>query len=652
MYDVGDVDVDTTTTTTKADDTIHTPSNTSYQQRLQKWSDDLYNVRAIQLWNDWNLQVYDYARQQIVLKNAKRKTKNDATTAANNNNAMEYVMVRSEDLISSSERKFQLMTVLANIVQSTLSIQQIACLIRNEEQDVEVGDNAKINNYLKRGSNTDLGRSNYAPEKRIQLQKEQQQGQLQQQQQQQHHGVPQIGMLNSNWKGQNNIVYNPIKSSSAAGATSTIANSNNNKREQYRQELQQEEEQYQKQKQQRQHDNIIMPFDGNNKNDDFDEHEQYKEQQERNNQILLPNKNNLEHRRLLWFQQEQVQKQSSSNNNNNNNSDNQNHWNNALLHWNEMVQIQILQKPQQQQSSQEVQPQKQAPLSSISSILLKRLIQSGRELILSSPPSIPVEASSTNADVDNKKQLQQQEEGKEKQKQLIDQAIENLQRLEDLLSRQEVLGQWELQQQGQEEEEGDGDDYNHNNKKNKNGNNDGGSDPISDNNDINNIKNNVTTTMNNNDNNINSKVSRRYGKWQRLLQDKPHVLQYLQQEGQTSLRLFGYYQPYVHDFYYYLMRPDQEGEEHVTQLSPSSIENSQNGDTEKDKNKYKAGKTFTFPNRDHTSITTRTANDGDSDGDGGDDKSQKKQKQHRVDYNIPTLSMFPSSSCRRVEIHY
>ena len=81
--------------------------NTTYSdhdQRLQKYQGDLWNVRGIQLWNDWNYQVHMFAQ--------------------NHSHLVDYFMMRSEDLLLKRQECFQ---GLADFVRATMSIQDICC---------------------------------------------------------------------------------------------------------------------------------------------------------------------------------------------------------------------------------------------------------------------------------------------------------------------------------------------------------------------------------------------------------------------------------------------------------------------------------------------------------------------------------------------
>ena len=91
-------------------------------------------VLAMQLWNDWNVNLYEWAM------NATTKSKTSASSSSsnnnkNNNNNFEYLVVRSEDFLNP-ETKFQALQVLANFVGSPLTVEQLCCLSRQNARDM------------------------------------------------------------------------------------------------------------------------------------------------------------------------------------------------------------------------------------------------------------------------------------------------------------------------------------------------------------------------------------------------------------------------------------------------------------------------------------------------------------------------------------
>jgi hypothetical protein len=111
-----------------------------YQDRLQNYTGDLWNVRGMQLWNDWNLQVHEWATHQP-------------------NAVLDYLAMRSEDLIGmgvggddpektktktapeddsysySYSTRWHCLQTLAAFVGSTMSPQDVCCLAQREPQD-------------------------------------------------------------------------------------------------------------------------------------------------------------------------------------------------------------------------------------------------------------------------------------------------------------------------------------------------------------------------------------------------------------------------------------------------------------------------------------------------------------------------------------
>jgi hypothetical protein len=87
-----------------------------FKERSVKWGGELYNVRAMQLWNDWNLQVW----------NKNHKDRN-------------YLMVRSEDLIN---KKWEVLQALHYFVQSPISLEELCC--QSEEKALDMGESSKF----------------------------------------------------------------------------------------------------------------------------------------------------------------------------------------------------------------------------------------------------------------------------------------------------------------------------------------------------------------------------------------------------------------------------------------------------------------------------------------------------------------------------
>jgi hypothetical protein len=72
-------------------------------------------IKAMQLWNDWNKQVYDYEM------------------AAADGQTLDVLVMRSEDLLN---HKYEALLTLADFVGSTMSPQQICCLSKQATKDI------------------------------------------------------------------------------------------------------------------------------------------------------------------------------------------------------------------------------------------------------------------------------------------------------------------------------------------------------------------------------------------------------------------------------------------------------------------------------------------------------------------------------------
>ena len=120
-----------------------------YEQRSQLYSGDLYPVRAMQLWNDWNLQIQHWASTKATLAN---RTKNDEASApaSASSSSFDYMLLRTEDLVDSSSTKFHALTRLADFVGSSLTSHQLCCLAKAPPRDYGQSNihSEKINNHI------------------------------------------------------------------------------------------------------------------------------------------------------------------------------------------------------------------------------------------------------------------------------------------------------------------------------------------------------------------------------------------------------------------------------------------------------------------------------------------------------------------------
>ena len=95
-----------------------------YENRSNTWNGDLYPVKAMQLWNDWNLQVQTYGEDH--------------------SSTIDYLLIRSEDLLHETSR-FESWQQLADFVGSQFSPKEICCLSRKtiRDQGASVAHNPK-----------------------------------------------------------------------------------------------------------------------------------------------------------------------------------------------------------------------------------------------------------------------------------------------------------------------------------------------------------------------------------------------------------------------------------------------------------------------------------------------------------------------------
>jgi hypothetical protein len=95
-----------------------------YAEREAKFQDSLWNVRAMQLWNDWNTQVYDWATRHTF----NTSVSSDAVT-------VDYLWMRSEDLLPGSSKRLECLQALAEFVGSTLTPEQLCKLSQQDARD-------------------------------------------------------------------------------------------------------------------------------------------------------------------------------------------------------------------------------------------------------------------------------------------------------------------------------------------------------------------------------------------------------------------------------------------------------------------------------------------------------------------------------------
>jgi hypothetical protein len=99
----------------------HKSNNTNDQR------DESSSLLAMDLWNDWNLQVYSYSKQQL----QKQSSQDDES-------GFDYIVVRTEDLVSSVARKFATIHKLARFVGCQRSQEEI-CTYSQHRNERDLG---------------------------------------------------------------------------------------------------------------------------------------------------------------------------------------------------------------------------------------------------------------------------------------------------------------------------------------------------------------------------------------------------------------------------------------------------------------------------------------------------------------------------------
>ena len=131
-----------------------------HADRSLKWKGELENVKAMQLWNDWNLQVHEWGTRNL--------------------DQVDYLLMRSEDLLDP-EKRFECLQRLAEFVGSNVSVDELCCMSDTVAVDFGISavmkDAAQIPKFVsggQRGGQMANKRQNRVPsavtafEKRIQ----------------------------------------------------------------------------------------------------------------------------------------------------------------------------------------------------------------------------------------------------------------------------------------------------------------------------------------------------------------------------------------------------------------------------------------------------------------------------------------------------
>lgn len=96
---------------------------------LQPEKPDNVYARAMQLWNDWNVVVHQWAMNHNINNQAVQRQETDAPV-------VDYLWMRSEDLlVPGSQKRLDALTALAKFVGSTMTSDELCCLSRQESKD-------------------------------------------------------------------------------------------------------------------------------------------------------------------------------------------------------------------------------------------------------------------------------------------------------------------------------------------------------------------------------------------------------------------------------------------------------------------------------------------------------------------------------------
>ena len=90
-------------------------------------------VMAMQLWNDWNVHLLEWATQNMITKT----TNNTKLTTTTTTPRFDFMVVRSEDFVQGKpETKLRALQQLAHFVGSPLTRDQLCCLSQRDTRDM------------------------------------------------------------------------------------------------------------------------------------------------------------------------------------------------------------------------------------------------------------------------------------------------------------------------------------------------------------------------------------------------------------------------------------------------------------------------------------------------------------------------------------
>ncbi|KAL3936800.1 MAG: hypothetical protein SGBAC_007954 [Bacillariaceae sp.] len=102
-----------------------------YLQRMEHWKDELYNVRAMQLWNNWNLQVWNNRHHHH--HHHPEQGNDQQLPSEQRAYNPKYLLARSEDLVHS---KWDVMQALHQFVDSTMPVEDLCCQSHARDKDL------------------------------------------------------------------------------------------------------------------------------------------------------------------------------------------------------------------------------------------------------------------------------------------------------------------------------------------------------------------------------------------------------------------------------------------------------------------------------------------------------------------------------------
>jgi hypothetical protein len=111
----------------------------TFEERVRKFR-NVSPVFGMQLWNDWNVNLYAWEQQQ----------QSRIPTADNAASSFDYLVVRTEDLLLTTQSKFETLLRLADFVGSSKTPEELCCMSRETAKDLGLSNVGKSKRATKK----------------------------------------------------------------------------------------------------------------------------------------------------------------------------------------------------------------------------------------------------------------------------------------------------------------------------------------------------------------------------------------------------------------------------------------------------------------------------------------------------------------------